>query len=189
MSVMAPCYEDLPVRPDGFTVDDLAYLPDDGRRYELFDGVLIVSPAPRWQHQRSCLTLASLLDSLCPPELMVFSPTPDVVRGQRTSLQPDVCVARRSDLFDDEPYRGVPVLAVEVLSPSSADMDWLRKRHIYASLGVASYWVVDLAGPSVTVFDLVGDAYSERATVYGGDALTVDDPFPVTIRPADLKPT
>ncbi len=57
MSVMA-AYEEIPVRPGGFTVEDLDAMPDDGRRYELIDGTLLVSPAPRWEHQHASVKLA-----------------------------------------------------------------------------------------------------------------------------------
>ncbi len=57
---------------DDWTVDDLARLPDDGLRYELVDGVLLVSPAPRPLHQRAVLELALLLREACPEDLEVF---------------------------------------------------------------------------------------------------------------------
>ncbi|WP_131796220.1 Uma2 family endonuclease, partial [Candidatus Protofrankia datiscae] len=142
MVVMAVAYEDLPIRDDGFTVDDLEEMPDDGRRYELVDGVLLVSPAPRWEHQRACLNLAIILEAANregSDDLVVFGPTPDVRKGRHTSVQPDVCVVRRDDLVRGERYLAVPVLVVEVLSPSSLGIDRLLKRDVYARLGVPHY--------------------------------------------------
>ena len=83
MSVMAPPYEDVPVRDDGFTVDDLDEMPDDGRRYELIDGVLLVTPAPRWEHQHAGGELHFILRSACPDEFAVLNPI-DVRGGPRT---------------------------------------------------------------------------------------------------------
>jgi Uma2 family endonuclease len=186
MAVMALAYEDIPVREDGFTVDDLEDLPDDGRRYELVDGVLLVSPAPRWEHQDACLQLAMLLTAGCPDHLHVFAPTPDVREGRRTSLQPDVCVVRRTDLVRGERYLGVPLLAVEVLSPSGEGIDRLLKRQVYARMGVRHYWIVDADEPSITALRLDGCGYSEVTTVTGDDELTVTEPVPVTVRPDRL---
>ncbi|WP_322754427.1 Uma2 family endonuclease [Frankia sp. Cas3] len=186
MAVMAVAYEDLPIRADGFTVDDLAELPDDGRRYELVDGVLLVSPAPRWEHQRACLELAVALRSACPDDRVVFAPTPDVRRGQRTSVQPDVCVVARADLVRGERYLAVPLLVVEVLSPSSVGIDRLLKRDVYARLGVGHYWIVDPDKPSITTLRLRDGEYVEVATVHGEAIMTVTDPFPLTVSPSQL---
>jgi Uma2 family endonuclease len=186
---MALRYEDLPVRDGGFTVDDLEAMPDDGRRYELIDGVLFVSPAPRWEHQHACVQLTVSLSLACPPELVVFGPTPDVRKGARTSVQPDLCVVRSTDLIPSEPYLGVPLLAVEVLSPSSEGIDRLLKRDVYARLGVPQYWIVDAAKPAITVLALTGTTYSDQATVRGDELLAISDPFPVAVRPAQLVRT
>jgi len=59
------------------TVDDLEAMPDDGHRYELVDGVLIVSPAPIWAHQAAQFALHKLLHAACPAGLRVIgAPAP-----------------------------------------------------------------------------------------------------------------
>jgi Uma2 family endonuclease len=184
MSVVAPPYEDVPVRDAGFTIDDLDEMPDDGRRYELVDGVLLVSPAPRWRHQHAEVQLVLALGPACPREFTVLTPI-DVRGGPHTSMQPDLSVVRDSDLVSDQ-FQAVPVLAVEILSPRTARVDRKLKRDVYAALGVASYWIVDLAEPAITVLGLAGDGYVEQATVRGDEMLTVTEPFPVAFRPADL---
>jgi Uma2 family endonuclease len=185
MSVMAPPYEDVPVRDDGFTVEDLDEMPDDGRRYELIDGLLVVSPTPRWEHQRASIKLGGVLDAACPDAFAVLDPI-DVRGGPRTSVQPDLSVVRDSDLVPDQRYLSVPVLAVEIGSPTTARVDRKLKRDVYAGLGIASYWIVDLDEPSITVLRLIGDCYVEQATVRGDETLTVTEPFPVTLRPSQL---
>jgi Uma2 family endonuclease len=101
-------------------------------------------------------------------------------------VQPDLCVVHRRDLTPGRAYESVPVLAAEVLSPSSLGIDRLLKRNVYAELGVPSYWIVDLDDPSVTVLTLSGGAYTEKATFTGDEPLIAAEPFPITFRPSDL---
>ncbi len=100
---------------------DLDAMPDDGHRYELIDGALIVTPAPGLPHQRAVGELYVLLRSACPPELEVLLAPFDVALADDTVMQPDLLVARRRDLtMRDLPT--APVLAVEVLSPAPAGL-------------------------------------------------------------------
>ena len=130
-----------------FTVADLEGMPDDGRRYELIDGELLVSPAPGWAHQAVVLALAVLLDRACPAEFRVL-PAPFAVRPDKfNEVQPDVLVARYTDLTEDDLPRA-PVLAVEVISPTSRLRDAHLKKAVYARLGSPSFWLVDPTGTS-----------------------------------------
>jgi Uma2 family endonuclease len=187
MSVTAIPHQATPVR-GGLTVDDLEGMPDDGRRHELVDGVLLVTPAPRWEHQRAEVRLAVALGTVCPGEFDVLTPI-DVRGGSRTSVQPDLSVVRSADLLPGRPFQSVPVLAVEILSPGTAETDRVLKRRVYAELGVASYWIVDVDAPSVTVLALDGDRYAEQAVVRGDEPLAVTEPFPVVLRPSQLVRT
>lgn len=174
-----------------FTVDDLERMPDDGLRYELLDGILLVSPAPGVWHQEVAGTLYRLLYAACPPELHVVIAPFEWRGSRRTALQPDVLVARRGDLlavdggkFLAEP----PVLAVEVLSPSTRRIDRLSKLSAYEEAGVASYWLVDPdpESPSLHALELVDGRYVEVGCPSGDRAWQAQRPFPVTVRPADL---
>ncbi|MGH3899027.1 MAG: Uma2 family endonuclease [Pseudonocardiaceae bacterium] len=78
-----------------FTVEDLERMPDDGLRYELLDGMLLVSPAPGVWHQEVAFALARALHAACPPELHVVIAPFEWRGSRRTALQPDVLVARR----------------------------------------------------------------------------------------------
>jgi Uma2 family endonuclease len=102
-------------------------------------------------------------------------------------VQPDVLVARYADLTEDDLPRA-PVLAVEVISPTSRLRDAHLKKAVYARLGPASFWLVDPARdkPTLTVFELAGGAYREVACVAGDEAWTAAQPFPVRVVPADL---
>jgi Uma2 family endonuclease len=135
-----------------FTVADLEGMPDDGRRYELIDGELLVSPAPGWAHQEAVLSLSIMLRQACPAGLRVLA-APFAVRPDKfNEVQPDVLVARYADLTEDDLPRP-PVLAEEVISPTRQRRHDLKKA-VYAWLGAPSFWLVD--PPSLTVFELAG---------------------------------
>jgi Uma2 family endonuclease len=174
-----------------FTVEDLQRMPDDGRRYELLDGVLLVSPAPGVWHQEAAGTLYRLLYQACPPEFHVVIAPFEWRRGRGTALQPDVLVASRDDLlavgsggFLGQP----PALAVEVLSPSTRRIDRLSKLSAYEDAGVDSYWLVDPdpQAPSLQALNLVDGRYVEVGCALGEQTWEAQRPFPATIRPADL---
>jgi Uma2 family endonuclease len=174
-----------------FTVEDLERMPDDGLRYELLDGMLLVSPAPGVWHQEAAGTLYRLLHSACPPELHVVVAPFEWRGSRRTALQPDVLVARRGDLLATPEGKFLaqpPVLAVEVLSPSTRRIDRLSKLSAYEEAGVASYWLVDPGpgSPSLQALDLVDGRYVEAGCPSGEQTWHAQRPFPVTIAPADL---
>ena len=143
----------MPTRPPspsaGWTVEMLDELPDDGQRYELIDGVLHVTPAPRELHQlvvgHVYLVLTQYLRGSSVGRAMI-SPA-DVRRGDRTRnrVQPDVFAVR---LIEGErppyPYSMSDLLlAVEVSSPSDPMYDYHTKRELYLASGVPEYWVLD----------------------------------------------
>ena len=168
------------------TYDDLAAMPDDdGHRYELVDGTLIVTPAPRASHQRVVGNLYLAAAAGCPRDLDVFVAPVDVVLSVNTVLEPDLLVARRSDLTEGD-LPAAPVLAVEVLSPSTRRIDLGTKRLAFEAAGVASYWVVDPDEPSLTAFELEGGAYRQVARVVGDDRWEATRPFSVQVVPAHL---
>jgi Uma2 family endonuclease len=167
------------------TRHDLHDLPDDGHRYELLDGLLLVSPSPTLRHQRAASRLVLLLGNACPADReLLFAPF-DVVLADDTVLQPDILVASASDL-EDEGLPLVPHLVVEVLSPSTRRVDLLLKRSRYEAAGIPSYWTVDPEEPSVTVLELVGHRYVETARVVDDQAVEVDHPYPLTVVPRAL---
>lgn len=178
----------VPVMPratDDWTVDDLAQLPDDGLRYELVDGTLIVSPAPRPIHQRVVFRLGRVLDDYCPPDLEVFVAPLDWKPDRRNCLDPDVLVVAKDDIGEE--YISRPLkLAVEVMSASSRLRDTTLKFAKYAEGGVESYWIVDPSGPSIVAYELIEDAFVEVARGSGHEAVSLVRPYSVTVTPSDL---
>jgi Uma2 family endonuclease len=130
-----------------WSVEDVWALPADGNRYETVDGELLVSPTPRFVHQRAVARLGAMLmayvDQQHVGELM-FSPY-DVVLDPFTLVQPDVLVIHPVglDVVRGEVPPPAPFLAIEVLSPSTARADRLRKRPRYQRAGIEC-WLVDL---------------------------------------------
>ncbi len=175
------------LRSHPMTVADLESMPNDGRRYELIDGMLFVSPAPTHLHQRMAFRLGVALDAACPADLEVLMAPFDVQSAPDSVVQPDVLVARRKDITDKN-LPVAPLLAVEVLSASS----WLYDRHLkkalYARIGVASYWLLDPAAPgAIEIHELeAGGTYRLVGAASGDDVVTVGSPFPFSVCPARL---
>jgi len=167
-----------------WTVDDLDLLPEDGLRYELLDGTLLVSPAPTRRHQRATFRLGILLTTACPLDMEVLIAPLDWRPDSRTSLQPDVLVLADRDL--EATAADSMILAVEVLSPSTRRKDAVYKRSKYEDSGIASYWIVDPAVPSITALDLIDGRYVTIGEATGDAALTLEMPFPITIVPSRL---
>jgi Uma2 family endonuclease len=169
-----------------FTVDELDRMPDDGRRYELLDGVLVVSPRPSTVHQLVAGRLLVTLSAVCPDGLYVL-PEPAVQLSDQTEFDPDIVVVRHEHVGGAKVTQP-PLLAVEVRSPSTALFDLNRKKSAYEAFGVASYWVVvpDPVRPQLVVFELRDGTYEEAARVSGDEALHLQRPFPVEVVPAHL---
>ncbi len=172
-------------RDHEWTVADLANTPDDGLRYELVDGVLLVSAAPSNVHQIVLGELHVVLRAACPADARVMLAPTDYQPTQRRSLQPDLLVARRADV-GAEPISAPLLLAVEVLSPSTRSVDLLLKRGVYAESGVAGYWVVDPLEPSIQAWSLADGEWVDAGRAVGADVLTVEQPFPVRVCPVEL---
>ncbi len=187
MGHMAQPGFDAPLRSDRpLSWEDLQDIPDDRHwAYEIVEGTLFVSPAPGLRHQVCVTALWRLLADAVPLSLLALVSPFDFVPRPGYTLQPDVLVVDRATV---EPQRTVvpPLLAVEVLSPSSRTTDTTLKRQVYEEFGVASYWIVDPDVPSLLTLELVDDRYVEVAHVAGAGAWTAERPFPVTVSPARL---
>ena len=136
----------MPLRLPTFTTDDLRGFPDDGQRYELLDGMLLVTPAPGSAHQVVLFRLSLAVGQYLSGSGRAYAASPgEIELAPRTLLQPDLLV------FPATYPPGTPWaeirdwwLAVEVFSRSSRVYDRDFKRDAYLSLGVAEVWLVDL---------------------------------------------
>jgi Uma2 family endonuclease len=127
-----------------WTLEDLLDLPDDGNRYEVIDGNLIVTPPPMDWHQAVSGLLFEQLRAACSSEWLVLLES--YVNYGGDGRQPDLLVGRRSALrregFNFTP--DVVGLVVEVVSPSSRRTDRLAKPAEYADQGIPLFWRVEL---------------------------------------------
>ena len=134
----------MPAHQSEWTAEMARALPEDGRRYEVLDGELFVSPSPSRQHQRAVRMLLLLLDPYCTRHGLgeaLDSPA-DIEFSLRDLLQPDVFVVPNTGPSWREATS--LLLAVEVLSPSTARVDRHDKRPTYQRYRVPEYWIVDL---------------------------------------------
>ena len=135
----------MPITVPTYTVEDLDPFPEDGNRYELLDGLLLVSPGPGLPHQvvtgRLMIRLGQLLRPW--PRLLVTSPGP-VIQRPKTRLEPDILVFGAP--IGEATWDAVrdKLLAVETTSQSTHVYDRDFKRPAYLELGVAEVWRVDL---------------------------------------------
>jgi Uma2 family endonuclease len=147
-----------------WTFAEYCALPDDGQRYEVLDGELVVVPSPNRRHQSILvdlvLRLRPWLDAHGGGALLI-APL-DVRLDERTVCQPDLLVIAAADLArHPEGYvDGPPLLVCEILSRSTRGRDLIRKRSLYARFGVPWYWIVDPDGRSIEELQLDGDAYA-----------------------------
>ena len=145
---------------------DLQRMPEDGRRYELINGSLLVTPAPNTRHQVAVFRLAKLLDEI--PGTMVLPAPLDWIISEHDVPQPDVTLAP-TEAYSERGLEGAPLLVAEVLSPSTRTFDLRVKRELYEAAGVPRYWIVDPIVPSVVVLLLTDDGFVEVARLQDDD--------------------
>jgi Uma2 family endonuclease len=169
--------------PGGWTTDDLDALPEDGRRRELIDGVLIMPPSPTSDHQYSAARLVVALDEICPPEWAVTQAV-EVRVTKRRSFIPDVLVIN-AEAADRNPSKVLPeevALAVEIVSPGSVTLDRVTKPALYAQAGIPLFWRIETEhGIEVHThrLDPTGEVYVE--TGRHTEAIQVDEPWPINL--------
>jgi Uma2 family endonuclease len=172
------------VRP--LTWDDVQQFPDDGHRYELVDGELLATPAPDTAHQRAVTRLTGLLLAAVPDSMEVLVGPVDWYVRPTTYFEPDLVVVRRDAAADAQRLLEPPVLAVEVLSPSTRYRDVGLKLRAYEDAGLPWYWVVDPIEPRLTAHRLVDGRFVQQVSVAGDEVLVATEPVAVTLAAADL---
>jgi Uma2 family endonuclease len=166
------------------TLEEFSALPeDDSARYELQEGVLVMSPRPRREHQKAVTALLVRLDPVLPAGWLVLADSELVVRRTEPAIvrAPDIMVLRDGDPKDAQYAPGDVALAIEIISPGSRNLDRVLKAYEYAQAGIPQYWVVDLEEPSIAVFTLGPEGYAAQDPVSDELRVTVDLDGPVEL--------
>jgi Uma2 family endonuclease len=155
---------------------DIQATPNDGKRYELIRGELFVNPAPNPIHQRiSRQLLRQLADYFHDRKLgEVFYAPIDVILTPHDVFEPDLLVVADAAHITGRGIEKPPLLAVEILSPSTRTVDRGLKFERYAELGIRHYWIVDPDRKHVECFRLRAGAY--RLVIEGEGDTTLDHP-------------
>ena len=167
-----------------WTYDDYRLMPDDGQRYEVIDGDLVVTPSPSTTHQKISkrIQLALMLQIEERGLGQVFDAPVDLIFSRTRTLQPDLLVVRseRTNFITERGIETAPDLVIEILSPSTERIDRERKSKLYAEEGVREFWIVDGPNHCFEVYAL-GDASFQLAGRYGPGARVVSTVFDIDL--------
>jgi len=170
------------------TYQDYVLLPDDGKRYEILDGDLYVTPSPTARHQRISLNLVLVLARHVQTHMLgeVIAAPLDVILAEDSIAQPDILFISNERLpIVRDWVHGAPDLVIEILSPGTRDRDRTLKRHLYARHGVRELWLVDPDARSVEVHRL-DPAAEALPRIFGEHDTLTSDILPI-LR-LDLEP-
>ncbi len=174
-TVMAPQASRIIPHPR-LTWADYQQLPDDGNRYEILEGELVVTPAPEYRHQLASANLVvpviNWLNQRGDRGKLLHAPF-DVVLAEDTIVQPDLVYMSEQTLrlIDKGRLHGVPDLVVEIFNERGAARDRLIKLQVYSRFRVREYWLVDLEARCITVLVLTDDGLYEQFASGSGSAL------------------
>ena len=159
-----------------WTYQELLTLPDDGKRYEIIEGVLYEMPAANTEH---ALIIMRLIRWTFGPLIWgmggeILTAPIDVFIRDGDPVQPDLLILlpEQLDLIAKRGVEGPPALVVEVLSPSNPEHDRITKRALYARAGVAEYWIVSPEAATIAILTLNEGNYDVHARVGGDEPLT-----------------
>lgn len=189
----------MPVpRSDRWTAEDLDHMPEDGLRYEVLNGQLVVNAAPKLRHQWLIQWLVRALVDIAPPGYVVLEGV-GLLIGEDEPI-PDLMVVTGPIDWNARGVRAEQAqLVVEVVSKSTTLQDRMVKPVLYAAAGIPNYWRFEINPfkdqlpnetlPVLFAHELGADETYERThRVAAGDAVTLRSPFEFTVDPASLMP-
>jgi Uma2 family endonuclease len=172
------------------TYADYVTLPDDGKRYEILDGELVVTASPSSRHQRVSENLSYALSSWVRARSLgrIWYAPLDLILADTTVVVPDISYVsnERSGIVSRRGMEAAPDLVVEILSASTASRDRGAKLRLYARYGVPRYWIVDAEARTLEVYALRESAYELVATHRDDDVARLDTPEGLDLRLADV---
>ncbi len=158
------------------TYDDFCQLPDDGKRYEIIDGELFVTPSPVHLHQRVVTRLTYYLCGFVESHKSgeVFVSPFDVVFSKFDVVEPDLLYISkaRASVLTEKNVQGAPDLVVEVLSKTTAKRNRSIKLKLYGRFAVQEYWVIDPKGPAAEIYRRGAEGLALAEELAASGALT-----------------
>ncbi|MBI5756214.1 MAG: Uma2 family endonuclease [Nitrospirae bacterium] len=163
-----------------YTIEDYMKTPDD-ERYELIEGELLMTPSPNTWHQRILGRLHLKITQYLIEKNMgeVFLSPYDVVLDNDNVFEPDIIFVskERYGIITAANIKGAPDLVIEILSPSTAYRDLVKKKRLYAQFGVQEYWIVDPEEETVEVYTLQQHQFELNAS-YQEDGIVTSPRLP-----------
>lgn len=155
--------------PIVYTIDDLRFMPDDGKKYEIIGGELFVSRAPHLNHQLLISNIVVAIGIyLRGNPIGKIIPEPGVIFSKKDSVIPDIIFSTHETIEKNVVFEGkhegkfvaAPDLVIEILSfgKQDVDRDRIYKRKIYGGYGVKEYWIVDARFNSIEVYQLENES-------------------------------
>lgn len=174
--------------PRRVTYEDYLHFPDDGKRYEILDGQVHMTPSPSPQHQYASKRLQRILERYFEDQLgyLVFNAPLDVVLAADDVVQPDLLVVAERPQISARAVQGTPLVLIEILSPTRPEYDRATKAARYRVRGVPHYWIVDPEARTLECYRLDGGTYRLDASGTAQDTLAVAAFRGLSIPLADL---
>ena len=152
-------------KEENYTIEDIYALPE-GERAELLDGQIYYMAPPNTKHQRLVNYISTEINlyirnnngscEVFPAPFAVF-----LNKNETNYVEPDISVICDTSKLDDKGCHGAPDWIIEIVSPSSKQMDYYKKLFKYRTAGVREYWVVDPDRSIVTVYNFKADTMIE----------------------------
>ena len=162
-----------------WTIADLELIPENGNRYEIIDGELLVTRAPHWKHQKTCVKISTQLELWSNQTgLGQVAIAPGIIFTDADNVIPDVVWVsneRLLEILDESGHlTGAPELVIEVLSPGEVQekRDKQIKLKLYSVQGVREYWIFDPVKETVEVYRRENAILKLAATLFKEDNLT-----------------
>lgn len=160
--------------PEGkivLTYEDYVQLPNDGKRYEILEGELAVTPAPSTKHQVASANLFKCVSRYIDDNnlgRLLYAPI-DLILEPTSVLQPDLVFISnsRQNIVTARAIEGVPDLVIEILSPTTSRTDRVTKAQLYARHKVPGYWIIDPDQEALEIYLLDVEGYRLAATLHG----------------------
>lgn len=157
-----------------YTYEDYVNMSDD-KRYELIEGELLMTPSPIPKHQRILRKLEFILEKFVSENNLgeIFFAPCDVYLDDENVIQPDIMFIskERLNIIGEKNIQGAPCLTIEIISESSAYMDMVQKKLLYAKFGVKEYWIVIPEEESIEIYLLKDNIYELYKTYRKNDTL------------------